>query len=57
MGTSKILIDGVGIDLTQDTAAANKMLLGTKAHDNNGDAVTGTIQSKAAQTYTPGTTD
>ena len=57
MGTSKILIDGVGIDLTQDTVAANKMLSGVKAHDSNGDSVTGSIPSKAAQTYTPGTTD
>lgn len=57
MGTSKILIDGVGIDLTQDTVAANKMLSGVKAHDSNGDCVTGSIPSKAAQTYTPGTTD
>lgn len=57
MGTSKILIDGVGIDLTQDTVAANKMLSGTKAHDSNGDSVTGSIPSKAAQTYTPGTAD
>ncbi len=54
MGTSKILIDGVGIDLTQDTVAANRMLSGTKAHDSNGNAVTGNIQSKSAQTYTPG---
>lgn len=45
MGTSKILIDGVGIDLTQDTVAANKMLSGTKAHDSNGDIVTGNIPS------------
>lgn len=45
MGTSKILIDGVGIDLTQDTVAANKMLSGIKAHDSNGDSVTGSIQT------------
>lgn len=45
MGTSKILIDGVGIDLTQDTVAANKMLSGTKAHDSNGDSATGSIQT------------
>lgn len=57
MGTSKILIDGVGIDLTQDTVAANKMLAGTKAHDSNGDSVTGSITSKAAATYTPNTAD
>lgn len=43
MGTSKILIDGVGIDLTQDTVAENKMLDGVKAHDSNGDSVTGSI--------------
>lgn len=43
MGTSKITIDGVGIDLTQDTVAANKMLSGTKAHDSNGDSITGGI--------------
>lgn len=55
MGTSKILIDGVGIDLTADTVAANKMLSGTKAHDSSGDVVTGNIPSKAAATYTPGT--
>ena len=45
MGTSKILIDGVGIDLTQDTVAANKMLSGIKAHDSNGDSITGNIQT------------
>lgn len=45
MGTSKILIDGVGIDLTADTVAANKMLSGIKAHDSNGDSVTGNIQT------------
>ena len=49
MGTSKILIDGVGIDLTQDTVAANKMLSGIKAHDSNGDSVTGNIQTWAGQ--------
>lgn len=57
MGTSKILIDGIGIDLTADTVSANKMLSGTKAHDSNGDAVTGTIPSKAAATYMPTTSD
>lgn len=55
MGTSKILIDGVGIDLTADTVAADKMLNGTKAHDSNGDSITGNITSKSAATYTPGT--
>ena len=57
MGTSKILIDNVGIDLTADTVAANKLLSGIKAHDSNGDSITGDITSKAAATYTPGTTD
>lgn len=57
MGTSKILIDGVGIDLTGDTVAANNMLSDTKAHGSNGDSITGTIPSKTAATYTPTTTD
>lgn len=57
MGTSKILIDGVGIDLTNDTVAENKMLSGTKAHDSNGDSVTGIIPSKAAATYMPTASD
>ena len=45
MGTSKIMIDGVGIDLTSDTVAANKLLSGTTAHNSSGDSITGTIQS------------
>lgn len=49
MGTSKILIDGVGIDLTQDTVAAGKMLSGITAHNSNGDSVTGNIQTWAGQ--------
>lgn len=57
MGTSKIIIDGVGIDLTQDTVADDKLLSGIKAHDNNGDSITGTIPSKAAASYTPTTAD
>lgn len=48
MGVSKILYDGVGIDLTQDTVAANKMLNGVIAHDSNGDVVEGNIATKTA---------
>lgn len=43
MGTSKILIDGVGIDLTADTVAADKLLSGTKAHDSSGNLITGSL--------------
>lgn len=43
------------IDLTADTVAADKLLSGYTAHDRSGAAITGSIQSKAAQTYTPGT--
>ncbi len=43
MGTSKILIDGAGIDLTADTVAADKLLQGCTAHDSNGDMITGTL--------------
>lgn len=57
MGTSKILIDGVGIDLTQDTVAANKMLSGIKAHDSNGDSVTGSIPNVAGKTVVPTDTE
>lgn len=48
MGVSKILYDGAGIDLTQDTVAANKMLNGVIAHDSNGDVVEGNIATKTA---------
>lgn len=48
MGTSKILIDGVGIDLTSDTVASDKMLDGIKGHDANGNIVTGNIPSKSS---------
>lgn len=39
------------IDLTSDTVEANKMLLGTTAHDKSGGIVTGSISSKSAATY------
>lgn len=52
MGTSKILIDGVGIDLTGLTVAADKMLSGTTSLDANGDLVTGNIQTKDSSDLT-----
>lgn len=42
MATSKILIDGVGIDLTGDTVTADKMLAGYTAHDSSGEQIVGT---------------
>jgi len=52
---NKVVVNGVTkLDLTADTVAANKMLSGTTAHDKSGAAITGSIASKAAQTYTPG---
>lgn len=53
MAVSKILIDGVGIDLTNDTCDYDNMLAGVKAHMNDGEPVTGSIPSKSAATYTP----
>lgn len=53
MAVSKILIDGVGIDLTNDTCDYDNMLAGVKAHMNDGEPVTGAIPSKSAATYTP----
>ena len=47
--------DQVLMDLTQDTVAADKVLSGFTAHDASGAPITGTISSKSAQTYTPGT--
>lgn len=44
MGTSKILFDGVGIDLTADTVTEEKLLSGETAHDANGDLVVGTYE-------------
>ena len=57
MANSKIIYFGeVLIDLTQDTVEANKLLQGVTAHGKDGESVTGSIPSKAAQTYTPTTT-
>lgn len=41
------------IDLTGDTVAANKMLSGITAHDKDGAAIVGSIQSQGAVTITP----
>ena len=49
--------NNVLIDLTTDTVASNKMLSGTTAHDKSGAAITGNIASKAAETFTPTTSD
>lgn len=45
------------IDLTNDTVTSNKMLSNTTAHDKSGSAIVGSIPSKSAQTYTPGTSN
>lgn len=45
MAVSKILYDGVGIDLTADTVDAAHLAQGYTAHDRNGDIVTGTMTS------------
>ena len=45
------------IDLTADTVEANRLLSGYTAHDKSGAAITGSIQLKSAETYTPGTTN
>lgn len=45
------------IDLTGDTVASEKMLQGTTAHSASGSTIIGSISSKAAQIYTPTTTN
>ena len=45
------------IDLRNDTVTADKMLTGVTAHAKNGQLISGSIASQAAQTITPGTTD
>jgi hypothetical protein len=55
---NKVIYAGeVLIDLTADTVESSKMLKGYTAHDKSGAVVTGNIESKATQTYTPGTED
>lgn len=46
--------NSVLVDLTADTVAADKLLSGTTAHSRSGAPVTGSIPSRAAQSYTPG---
>ena len=65
MATSKILIDGVGIDLTSDTVTENKLAHGYTAHNSNGEKITGTLdpggtptlQQKSVTAPASGTTD
>jgi len=45
------------IDLTSDTVDSTALLSGFIAHGSNGEIITGTIESKIAETYTPGTAD
>lgn len=46
-----------GVDTSADTVVASALLSGYTAHNAAGDPITGTIPSKAAATYTPGTSD
>ena len=49
MSVKKIEFDGrTLIDLTQDTVTAGSMLSGIKAHNNEGDIITGNIPTKTA---------
>ena len=50
-------LGGGGADLSVITAIAADVLAGKVIVDSNGNALTGTIASKAAATITPGTTD
>ena len=53
---NKVIYGGnVLIDLTEDTASASDVLASKTFHDKSGAEVTGSIPSKSAQTYTPGT--
>ena len=49
MSVKKIEFDGKTlIDLTKDTVTAGSMLSGVKAHNNEGDIITGNIPTKTA---------
>lgn len=48
---------GPSLDLSQVTVTEASMLDGVKAYDNTGKLIEGSIQSQAAQTITPKTTD
>ena len=53
MSVKKIEFDGKTlIDLTQDTVTADSMLNGVKAHNNEGDIITGNIPTKTAANLT-----
>lgn len=43
MAVSKIIYDGVGIDLTADTVTAGHLESGYTAHNSNGEIITGTL--------------
>lgn len=56
MAVSKIMYDGVGIDLTQDTAVESDVASGKYFHKANGDRVQGTASGGGGGTATfPGT--
>ena len=58
MAFSKIILNGTTLmDVTGDTVAADKLLTGYTATGADGEAVSGSISTKSAQTYTPTTTD
>ena len=53
MSVKKIEFDGKTlIDLTKDTVTAGSMLNGVKAHNNEGDIITGNIPTKTAANLT-----
>ena len=47
MGVSKILYDGIGIDLTQDTVSPSTLLEGVTAHDSSGELIEGTMSGSS----------
>ena len=58
MAVSKVIVNGVvKVDLTDDTVTAASLLSGITATGANGVEVSGSITSKSAATYTPGTTN
>lgn len=53
MGVNKVIFGGeTVVDLTSDTITADKMLIGTKAHSANGEAITGTMKNNGALSVT-----